>query len=404
MAKEPLNKAERQKILDQRLKALNVQDKIIQGDKFDTRHQEYIPTGIPEIGSVLGDFPGYAQGNLVELIGESGSGKTYVALRAASEAQKKGMKVAFFNIENSFYEPRANDIGVITRDENIFQLIPNLGSGETMCDIILAMVESGLYGLIVVDSITALIPNDVLEKTFDQPRKIGAHATLVGALASKLTYKCGETNTTVILINQYRIGAGAMPGTFTRKATGGEGLIYYDHYRFSFKKIGGAKGAVYNAEKEIIGGKSQITVEKNRYGPPKVQVIFPIYFAKEESDPIADFFMRASARHVELIKESGSKNKKKFSYVTEDGESIESPDIKEFIKLLQTLPAPSNRSKKDTSTNVFEFICRKIKFEDKSIELLNAKLNSEEEYNIPILNEMIIEDAIDEFVDDLEEE
>ena len=248
MAKEPLNKAERQKILDQRLKALNVQDKIIQGDKFDTRHQEYIPTGIPEIGSVLGDFPGYAQGNLVELIGESGSGKTYVALRAASEAQKKGMKVAFFNIENSFYEPRANDIGVITRDENIFQLIPNLGSGETMCDIILAMVESGLYGLIVVDSITALIPNDVLEKTFDQPRKIGAHATLVGALASKLTYKCGETNTTVILINQYRIGAGAMPGTFTRKATGGEGLIYYDHYRFSFKKIGGAKGAVYNAE------------------------------------------------------------------------------------------------------------------------------------------------------------
>ena len=155
---------------------------------------------------------------------------------------------------------------------------------------------------------------------------------------------------------------------------------------------------------KIIGGKSQITVEKNRYGPPKVQVIFPIYFAKEESDPIADFFMRASARHVELIKESGSKNKKKFSYVTEDGESIESPDIKEFIKLLQTLPAPSNRSKKDTSTNVFEFICRKIKFEDKSIELLNAKLNSEEEYNIPILNEMIIEDAIDEFVDDLEEE
>lgn len=387
MAKEPLKKDERQKLLDSRLKSLGVLDRIVEGDKFDNRQKDYISTGIAEINAELGSLPGFATGNLIELIGESGSGKTYVALKAAAEAQRKGMKVAFYNIENSFYEPRAIEIGVLTRDKDLFQLIPNLGSGEKMCDAIMAMVESGLYGLIIVDSITALIPEEMLEKDFDKPRKIGAHATLVGALAQKLTYACGETNTTVILINQFRIGAGVVPNTFVKKATGGEGLLFYDHYRFSFRKIGGAAGQVFNGEKEIIGGRSEITINKNRYGPPNKKVTFPIYFVKEESDPIADFIMRAKARNVELIKESGQKGKKKLKYITEDGEVIESGDARDFILKLKDLPAPENKSRNDNSATVFEFICRKIKLDDHMIKNLNERLESCVEYALG--NELI---------------
>jgi len=387
MAKEPLKKDERQKLLDSRLKSLGVLDRIVEGDKFDNRQKDYISTGIAEINAELGSLPGFATGNLIELIGESGSGKTYVALKAAAEAQRKGMKVAFYNIENSFYEPRAIEIGVLTRDKDLFQLIPNLGSGEKMCDAIMAMVESGLYGLIIVDSITALIPEEMLEKDFDKPRKIGAHATLVGALAQKLTYACGETNTTVILINQFRIGAGVVPNTFVKKATGGEGLLFYDHYRFSFRKIGGAAGQVFNGEKEIIGGRSEITINKNRYGPPNKKVTFPIYFVKEESDPIADFIMRAKARNVELIKESGQKGKKKLKYITEDGEVIESGDARDFILKLKDLPAPENKSRNDNSATVFDYICRKIKLDDHMIKNLNERLESCVEYALG--NELI---------------
>ena len=236
MAKEPLSREERQKLLNIRLKSIGSLDKIVKGDDFDTRHKDYIPLGISEIECEMGDLPGFITGNLIELIGESGSGKTYVALKTAAQAQKKGMKVAFFNVENSFYEKRANQIGVVTRDPELFEMIPNLGSGEDICDTVCAMVESGLYGLIIVDSVTALIPNDSLEKSFGDARKIGAHAVLVGELAKKLTFLTGEHNTTVILINQFRIGSGAMPNTFVKKATGGEGLYFYDHYRFSFKK------------------------------------------------------------------------------------------------------------------------------------------------------------------------
>ena len=128
MPKEPLTREERQKLLNIRLKSIGSLDKIVRGEDFDARHKDYIPLGISEIENEMGDLPGFITGNLIELIGESGSGKTYVALKTAAQAQKKGMKVAFFNVENSFYEKRANQIGVITRDPELFEMIPNLGS------------------------------------------------------------------------------------------------------------------------------------------------------------------------------------------------------------------------------------------------------------------------------------
>jgi RecA/RadA recombinase len=387
MAKEPLSKEERQKLLESRLKSIGSLDKIVKGEDFDTRHKDFISLGIPEIETEMGDLPGFATGNLIELIGESGSGKTYVALKTAAQAQKKGMKVAFFNVENSFYETRANQIGVITRDPSLFEMVPNLGSGEDVCDTVCAMVESELYGLIIIDSVTALIPNDSLSKGFNDPRKIGEHARLVGELAKKLTYLTGEHNTSVILINQFRFGSGAMPNTFVKKATGGEGLFFYDHYRFSFKKIGGAPGAIYNSEKQVIGGKTELTMTKIRYATPNAKVIFPIYFTEEDSNPVIDFLMRAKARHVELIKEVGSKNKKRYQYITEDGEIIESADVKEFINLLMITPAPSNRTKNDKSNTAFEFICRKIKFDEKTVNEMIKKLEQDEKFETP--NELI---------------
>jgi len=383
MAKEPLSREERQKLLNIRLKSIGSLDKIVKGDDFDTRHKDYIPLGISEIECEMGDLPGFITGNLIELIGESGSGKTYVALKTAAQAQKKGMKVAFFNVENSFYEKRANQIGVVTRDPELFEMIPNLGSGEDICDTVCAMVESGLYGLIIVDSVTALIPNDSLEKSFGDARKIGAHAVLVGELAKKLTFLTGEHNTTVILINQFRIGSGAMPNTFVKKATGGEGLYFYDHYRFSFKKIGGAAGAIFNADKQVIGGKTKLTMNKIRYAAPNTEVIFPIYFTEEDSNPVIDFLMRAKARNVELIKEVGAKSKKRWQYITEDGEIIESAIVKDFINLLVATPAPVKRTKNDQSTNAFEFICRKIKFDEKMVNEMFAKLEKESDFETP---------------------
>jgi RecA/RadA recombinase len=375
--KQALSKQERESILNKKLKSLDIIDLIVEGEGFETKHKDYISTGVDEINATLGEIPGFAQGNLIELLGDSGSGKTYLALKTASEAQKKGLKVAFFNVENSFYEPRANQIGVVTRDKNLFQMIPNLGSGETICDAILAMVESELYGLIVVDSVTALIPNDDLEKSFNDPSKIGAHAKLINSLSKKLLHLTEKHNTSVILINQYRIGAGSIPGQFVKTASGGHGLRYYEHYRLEFRKIGGANGQILNGEKEIIGGKTEIKFIKNRFGKSgdDIKCIMPVYYTDEDSDIFAEFINRGKAKGCELIKEVGLKGKKKYQFSTEDGEVFESSNPVEFISLLKSTPAPSQRKRGDNSTNYFEYVCRAMKFTEASVQALDKKLS-----------------------------
>lgn len=379
MAKEPLRSDERQKLLEARLKSLGINsNKLLRGEQLAMKHKEFIPTGQTEIDVVLGDIPGIACGSLVEFIGESQSGKTYCALKCAAEAQKQGKRVAFLNIENSFYEPRAQALGVQTRNADLFELYENIGAGETWGELAKSLASSKEYGLIVIDSVTAMIPQADYEKSLDQEAKIGAHARMTGRLAQKLTEICCDSNTIVILINQFRYGAGLMPGTMVKKATGGEALGFYCHTRLVFSKINGAAGIVYDSNKEAIGGRSKVFGLKNRFGAPSFTCDFPIYFSPVESDPIIEFLMRSKAKQYDLIKEV----RKVYKYITEDGEVIESKSPNEFIKLLQSAPPPSNRTKNDDSKNVFEFICRKIKFSPAMVLKLNEKLNSNDSESI----------------------
>jgi protein RecA len=373
MSKELLKSDERQKLLEARLKSLGISaNKLLRGEQLDFKHKEFVSTGQTEIDLALGDLPGIAFGSLVEFIGESASGKTYLALKCAAEAQKLGKRVAFFNVENSFYEPRAQALGVQTRNSDLFELYENIGAGETWGELAKALVQSKEYGLIVIDSVTAMIPQADYEKSLDQEAKIGAHARMTGRLSQKLTELCADSGTIVILINQFRYGAGAMPGTLVKKSTGGESLGFYCNTRLVFSKINGAAGIVYNSEKEVVGGRSKVFGLKNRFGAPHFTIDFPIFFSIVESDPVIEFLMRAKAKQFELIKEA----RKVYKYVTEDGEVIESKSTFEFINLLKGTPSPSKRSKNDDSKTAFEFICRKIKFSPVMVQKLNEKLET----------------------------
>lgn len=380
MNKGPLKKDERQSILEARLKSIGATgNKVLRGDQLDLKHKGFIPIGIPELDQAIGDIPGLANGSIVEFIGESSSGKTYTALKCAAEMHRKGKRVAFANIENSFYEPRAKALGVQTRNADLFELWENLGAGETWGEMVKASAASGEYGLIIIDSVTAMIPLADYNKSLQDEAKIGAHARMSSRLVQKLTEISGDTGTTIILINQFRYGAGAIKGTFAKKSTGGEGIGYYCHTRLVFSKINGAKGEVYNTKKEIIGGRSQVFGLKNRFGAPHFKVDFPIYFSLEESDPVIEFVMRSKAKFVELVKES---KKEGLKYITEDGEVISSKSTKTFIELIKSQPAPEKRVKGDDSKTVFEYICRKINFGSVMIDRLNEKLENMNEDDV----------------------
>jgi protein RecA len=362
---------EHQKLLKQKLKALGIDEKAVTNGEQEP--VEFISTGVFEVDTILGEGMGIPTGTLVEFCGESQSGKTWLAYKLMAQAQEKGKSCAFFNIENSYYPPRAISCGV---DISKLLLVENVGSAEKYGELLKFMVESGEYGVIVVDSISAMIPQDELTKTLEQVQTIGLHARFVKRLAKDLTAKTASTGTIVVLINQLYMGAGAMPGTMAKTATGGNAMNYFTHMRLWINKINGAAGQVTKKDAEgkdvIIGGKSKVVVMKTRYGQPGQISEFKIMFTNDETtNPVDEFLFKAKAKGFEYIKEV----RKKFSYVCPNtGEVLESKDSYEFCKLLQNQPAPEKRTRNDNSTTAFEFICGRIKVVGKPLADLTAAI------------------------------
>ena len=378
---------EHQKLLKQKLKTLGIDEKAVtNGEQEPT---EFISTGVFEVDAILGEGMGVPTGTLVEFCGESQSGKTWLAYKLISQAQEKGKACAFFNVENSYYPPRAISCGV---DISKLLLVENVGSAEKYGELLKFMVESGEYGVVVVDSISAMIPQDELAKTLEQVQTIGLHARFVKRLAKDLTAKTASTGTIVILINQLYMGAGVMPGTMAKTATGGNAMNYFTHMRLWINKINGAAGQVTKKDAEgkdvIIGGKSKIVVMKTRYGQPGQIGEFKIMFTNDETtNPVDEFLFKAKAKGFEYIKEI----RKKFSYLCPNtGEVLESKDSYEFCKLLQNQPSPEKRTRGDNSATAFEFICGRIKVVGKPLADLTAAIIKgppTEETNLDVMDD-----------------
>ena len=361
------------RLMKQKMKALGIDEKCIKTGNVD--EISYIPTGVFEVDSILGAGMGIPSGTLIEFCGESQSGKTWLGYKLMAEAQKAGKKCAFINVENSYYPQRATSCGV-----NISQLvlIENVGLAEKYGELIKFMVESGEYGVIVVDSISAMIPNDELEKSLEQVQTIGLHARFVKRLTKDLTAKTAASGTIVVLINQLYMGAGAMPGSMVKTASGGNAMNYFTHMRLWINKINGAAGQVTKKDAEgkdvIIGGKSKVLLVKTRYGQPGLTCEFKIMFNDDEiSNPVDEFLYKAKAKGFEYIKEV----RKKFIYVFDEltGEVIDSKDPYEFCQLLQKTPAPEKRTRGDNSTTAFEYICGRLKISGKPLSDLIEAIN-----------------------------
>ena len=363
---------DQERLLKQKLKSLGIDEKCIKPG--DVENIDFIPTGVFEVDSILGAGMGIPTGTLIEFCGESQSGKTWLGYKLIAEAQKQGKKCAFFNIENSYYPQRAMSCGV-----NVSQLllVENVGSAEKYGELLKFMVETGDYSIIVVDSVSAMIPNDELEKSLEQVQTIGLHARFVKRLTKDLTAKTAASGTIVVLINQLYMGAGAMPGTMTKTASGGNAMNYFTHMRLWINKINGAAGQVTKKDAEgkdvVIGGKSKVLVMKTRYGQPGVTGEFKIMFTDDETtNPVDEFLYKAKAKGFEYIKEV----RKKFIYTnTDTGEVVESKDAYEFCKLLMAQPAPEKRTRGDMSTTAFEYICGRLKVLGKPLNDLMEAIN-----------------------------
>lgn len=215
-----------------------------------------IPSGSLMVDSLLG-IGGMPRGRIVEIYGPESGGKTTLTLHVIAQAQKLGGEVAFIDAEHALDPAYARKLGVSTEDLVVSQ--PD--NGEQALEIVEALVKSGAFDVIVVDSVAALVPRAELEGDMGQPQ-MGLQARLMSQAMRKLTAITSKTKTCLIFINQIREKIGVMFGS-PETTTGGRALKFYASIRLDIRRIGTNK-----VDGQAESNKTKIKVVKNKLAAP----------------------------------------------------------------------------------------------------------------------------------------
>ena len=220
------------------------------------REIDVVPSGSISLDVALG-IGGYPKGRIIEIYGPESSGKTTFALHAIAEIQKQGGKAAFIDAEHSLDPNYASKLGV-----NINELLlSHPDNGEQALEICEALVRSGAIGIIVIDSVAALVPQAEIEGEMGDSH-VGLQARLMSQALRKLSGIINKTNTVAIFINQLREKVGVMFGN-PEVTPGGRALKFYSSIRLEIRRSEQLKSG-----SDVIGNKTSIKVVKNKMAPP----------------------------------------------------------------------------------------------------------------------------------------
>lgn len=226
----------------------------------------HLPTGILSLDEATG-IGGLPKGRIVEIYGPESAGKTMISLQCIAETQRRGGRCAFIDVEQAMNASFAKTIGVDI--ENLTFSQPQ--SGEQALDIMISLIESGLFSLIVVDSVAALVPQAEIDGEIGD-LQVGAQARMMSKVMRKASPVMNQMGTTVIFINQLREKIGVLYGN-PEVTPGGKALKFYASLRLDVRK----RDSIKNGP-DIIGNVVTVKVTKNKVAAPFREARFELMF------------------------------------------------------------------------------------------------------------------------------
>ena len=228
-----------------------------------------IPTGALTLDHALG-IGGLPRGRVVEIFGPESSGKSTLALTAVAKAQQMGLTCAYIDAEHALDPVYMQAVGIDL--DNLLLAQPDYG--EQGFDIADRLLRTGDIGLIVIDSVAALVPKAELEGEMEQ-QQMGLQARMMAKAMRKLTGLAAQHDTLIIFINQLRNKIGVMFGN-PETTPGGFALKYAASVRIDVRK----KEDLKDKHGDPTGIKVKAKIIKNKMAPPMKIVEFDIVYAE----------------------------------------------------------------------------------------------------------------------------
>lgn len=209
-------------------------------------------------------YGGIPRGRLIEFAGEENGGKTTTALDITGNAQKLfkqewedriaeleaidkpnktqaaellelretgPKKVLWVDCENTFDDEWAGQLGVVV--DELYFMSPQSQSAEQIFEIVINLIETGEFGLVVIDSYGSMMSQQAYDKTLED-KTYGGIASALTQFSKKAEMFCAKTNCALIGINQLRENMNSMHGGTT--TPGGKAWKHHCSVRLSFRK------------------------------------------------------------------------------------------------------------------------------------------------------------------------
>lgn len=217
-------------------------------------------------------YGGIPTGRLIEFYGEEHGGKTTTALDIVANYQQMQLneehpkRVAYFDSEITLDVEWATKLGVDV--DSLILLQPEEQSAEDILQDILDMMSTGEVGLVILDSIAAMVSAQAMEKTVADKTYAGISMPLT-TFGNKAVMLCKRYNCTVIGINQIRDDLGAMWGGAV-KTPGGRGWKHLCSVRMQFTRgafIDEKGNEIKRSSESPAGNKVLMTMIKNKTCP-----------------------------------------------------------------------------------------------------------------------------------------
>lgn len=235
----------------------------------DIKSWPSVPTGALSLDMILGNG-GLPLGRVVEIYGPESSGKSTISLSVVAEAQKMGLKCAYIDAEHALDPIYMQALGVNLDD----LLLAQPDYGEQALEIADKLIRTGEIGVVVIDSVAALVPKAELEGDMES-NQMGLQARMMAKGLRKIVGLANEHKTLVIFINQIRMKIGIMFGN-PETTPGGRALPYAASVRVDVRK----KEDIKDKSGESIGIKVKAKIIKNKMAPPLKVTEFDIYYGK----------------------------------------------------------------------------------------------------------------------------
>ena len=279
---------------------------------------EYEYTRIPFTSPRLNwmTFGGLPMGKLIEFYGENHGGKSTTALdivanyqnmeriKAEEDSTYEPKTVVFADIENTIDTVYATRLGVNMDDIYIYN--PTGQGAETIFDQLLTLLETGEVGLLVVDSLGAMMSNQAFEKSIED-RTYGGISLALTNFSKRAEMLCHKHNCTVIGINQFRANMNSPYGGMT--TVGGESWRYLCSVRLEFRmgKYFDDKGNdLSRGAENPAGNYVLVSMTKNKTCPPTRRTGFYTLNYQIGIDYFKDLVEVAMRKEIGAIIQSGA--------------------------------------------------------------------------------------------------